>query len=68
MAARSKTSWRKVGCGKLVDAPSYCEKHAKQSSGWVRSNGDKSSTQRGYGYNWQQRRERISSVIIAAAR
>jgi 5-methylcytosine-specific restriction protein A len=59
MAARSKTSWRKVGCGKLVDAPSYCEKHAKQSFGWVRSNGDKSSTQRGHGYNWQQRRERI---------
>lgn len=59
MAARPKTICRKVGCGKLVDAPGYCEKHAKQSSGWVRSNGDKSSTQRGYGYDWQQRRERI---------
>lgn len=59
MAARPKSICRKVGCGKLVDAPGYCEKHAKQSSGWVRSNGDKTSAQRGYGYEWQQRRERI---------
>jgi len=59
MPARPKTICRKVGCGKLVDAPGYCEKHAKQSSGWVRSHGDKTSSQRGYGYDWQQRRERI---------
>jgi len=59
MAARPKTICRKVGCGRLVDAPGYCDRHVKQSSGWVRSNGDKTSAQRGYGYEWQQRRERI---------
>lgn len=59
MPARPKTICRKVGCGKLIDAPGYCEKHAKQSSGWVRSNGDQTSAQRGYGYDWQKRRERI---------
>jgi 5-methylcytosine-specific restriction protein A len=59
MPARPKTVCRKVGCGRLIDAPGYCEKHAKQSSGWVRSHGDKSSAQRGYGYEWQKRRERI---------
>lgn len=59
MVARAKTICRKVGCGKLVDAPGYCEKHIKQSSGWERSNGGQTSAQRGYGYDWQQRRARI---------
>lgn len=59
MAARPKTICRKVGCGRLIDAPGYCERHVKQASGWVRSNGNQSSAQRGYGYDWQQRRERI---------
>ena len=61
MPARPKSICRKAACGKLIDAPGYCEKHAKQSSGWERSNGGKTSTQRGYGYDWQQRRERILS-------
>jgi 5-methylcytosine-specific restriction protein A len=61
MVARPKSICRKVACGKLIDAPGYCEQHADQSSGWVRSNGEKTSAQRGYGYAWQQTRERILS-------
>lgn len=59
MAARPKSICRKPACGALIDAPGYCEKHAKQATGWVRSHGDKTSAQRGYGYEWQKRRERI---------
>lgn len=61
MPARPKTVCRKVGCGKLIDAPGYCERHAKQESGWARSHGEKTSAQRGYGYAWQRTRERILS-------
>lgn len=59
MVARPKAICRKVGCGRLVDAPGYCEKHASLGVGWQRSNGDKTSAQRGYGYTWQKTRERI---------
>jgi len=59
MAARPKTICRKVSCGRLIDAPGYCDLHAKQASGWARSHGNQTSAQRGYGYEWQQRRERI---------
>ena len=59
MAARPKTICRKVGCGRLIDAPGYCDKHAKLSTGWNRSHGEKSSAERGYGYAWQQLRKRI---------
>jgi 5-methylcytosine-specific restriction protein A len=45
----------------LIDAPGYCERHAKQKSGWERSNGGQTSSQRGYDYAWQQRRKRILS-------
>jgi 5-methylcytosine-specific restriction protein A len=61
MAARPKAICRKVACGALIDAPGYCEKHAKQAVGWERTNGDKTSAQRGYGYAWQKTRERILS-------
>jgi len=61
MASRPKSICRKAACGALIDAPGYCERHAQQSSGWARSNGDKTSAQRGYGYDWQKRRERILS-------
>ena len=44
MAARPKTLCRKVGCGRLVDAPGYCAQHAKQATGWNRSNQGKTST------------------------
>lgn len=59
MAARPKSICRKVACGALIDAPGYCAKHAKQSTGWNRSHGDKTSAERGYGYEWQQRRLRV---------
>jgi len=59
MAPRPKTVCRKAGCGKLIDAPGYCERHGKLASGWNRSHSDKSSTERGYGYAWQQLRKRI---------
>lgn len=59
MPPRPKTICRKVACGALIDAPGYCAKHVQQSSGWARSNGGKTSTERGYDYAWQKRRERI---------
>jgi 5-methylcytosine-specific restriction protein A len=61
MPPRPKSICRKVACGALIDAPGYCEKHKQQASGWVRSHGDRTSAQRGYGYAWQQTRERILS-------
>lgn len=59
MPSRPKSVCRKVACGALVDEPGYCAKHAKQATGWNRSHGDKTAAQRGYGYEWQQRRKRI---------
>lgn len=59
MAPRPKSICRKVACGALIDAPGYCAKHAQQSSGWARSNDGRSSTERGYDYAWQKRRERV---------
>lgn len=61
MPPRPKTLCRKVGCGALIDAPGYCARHAKQATGWNRSNQGKTSTERGYDYAWQQRRKRILS-------
>jgi 5-methylcytosine-specific restriction protein A len=61
MADRPKTICRKAGCGKLIDAPGYCARHAALATGWNRSHSGKSSTDRGYGYAWQQLRKRILS-------
>jgi 5-methylcytosine-specific restriction protein A len=61
MPPRPKTICRKVGCGALIDAPGYCARHAKQATGWSRSNQGKTSAERGYDYAWQQRRKRILS-------
>jgi len=61
MVARPKTICRKAGCGALIDAPGYCTKHAQLKTGWNRSHGEKTSTQRGYGYAWQQLRSRVLS-------
>ena len=61
MAARPKTICRKVACGALLDTPGYCARHAKLQVGWNRSHGDKSSAERGYGWEWQQLRSRILS-------
>lgn len=59
MVARPKSICRKVACGALIDAPGYCAKHAQQSTGWARSNGGRTSAERGYDYAWQKRRERV---------
>lgn len=61
MAGRPKTICRKAGCGRLIDAPGYCDRHAQLAVGWNRSHADKSSTERGYGYAWQQLRKRVLS-------
>jgi 5-methylcytosine-specific restriction protein A len=61
MPPRPKAICRKVACGALIDTPGYCEKHATLATGWVRSYGDKTSAQRGYGYEWQKTRERVLS-------
>lgn len=62
MVNRPKTICRKAGCGKLIDAPGYCDKHGQLAIGWVRSHSDKTSTERGYGYAWQQLRKRVLSA------
>lgn len=59
MASRPKSICRKVACGKLLDAPGYCERHATQAVGWNRTNGELTSSQRGYDYRWQKKRELI---------
>jgi 5-methylcytosine-specific restriction protein A len=59
MPARPKTICRKVACGRLIDVPGYCDKHAQLATGWNRSHSERSSTERGYGYAWQQLRKRI---------
>lgn len=59
MPQRPKSICRKVACGALIDVPGYCAKHVQQSSGWARSNDGKTSSERGYDYAWQKRRERI---------
>lgn len=61
MALRPKTICRKGGCGRLIDAPGYCDRHTQLAVGWNRSHADKSSAERGYGYAWQQVRKRILS-------
>lgn len=45
----------------MIDAPGYCDKHAQLTSGWAKSQGDKTAAQRGYDYAWQQLRKRILS-------
>lgn len=59
MAARPKTICRKPGCGALVDAPGYCDKHAQLKTGWNRSHNGATSAERGYGYAWQQLRKKV---------
>jgi 5-methylcytosine-specific restriction protein A len=46
------------GCGKLVrDGTSRCDKH--KAKGWQHPVMSLTTTQRGYGWPWQQQRERI---------
>lgn len=58
MPKRPKSICRQPGCSALTDAPGYCAKHAGQSSGWAKTSKGK-TTERGYGWAWQKRRERI---------
>ena len=58
MPCRPKSICRQPGCHALTDGPGYCSKHEQQASGWARSS-TKSTTERGYGYAWQKKRERI---------
>lgn len=55
MPARPKTICRHPGCGKLIDDPGFCEAHVKQRRREVDARRG-TSTQRGYGYRWQQAR------------
>lgn len=55
MPARPKSICRMSGCGKLLDAPGYCEAHKKV----VRKEQDDrrgSSTERGYDNRWRKAR------------
>ena len=55
MPARPKSICRHPGCGKLIDAPGFCDAHAKQRQRETDSRRG-TSTQRGYGHRWQQAR------------
>lgn len=58
-ATRAKSICRHAACGKAIEAPGYCEKHQKDATGWNRSHGDKSASERGYGWAWKKLRDRI---------
>lgn len=58
MATRAKSICRHPGCSASIAAPGHCEKHKKDSIGWAKTS-TKSSTERGYGWKWQQQRKRI---------
>ena len=55
MPARPKSICRHPGCGKLIDAPGFCEPHAKQRT---RESDSRRGTakERGYTYRWRQAR------------
>jgi 5-methylcytosine-specific restriction protein A len=59
MPARPKSICRKVACGALIDSPGFCEKHKEHATGWNRSNEGKTAAQRGYGWSWQLKRDRV---------
>lgn len=55
MPARPKTICRHPGCGKLIDAPGFCEPHAKQRTRETDSRRG-TAKQRGYTHRWRQAR------------
>lgn len=56
MPIRAKRPCRQPGCPGLAVKGGYCEKHQKQRpSGWKRDPA-LTTTQRGYGWDWQKRR------------
>lgn len=55
MPMRPKTICKHPGCGKLIDAPGYCEPHAKQRTRETDSRRG-TAKERGYTYRWRQAR------------
>lgn len=55
MPMRPKTICKHPGCGKLIDAPGYCEPHTKQRTREVDSRRG-TAKERGYTYRWRQAR------------
>src|ERR1039457_2164046 len=78
MPSRAKSICRHPGCGKLIESPGYCERHAKQ----VRQQSDAergSAAERGYTSAWTKARthylrahplcvycERLGRVVAAS--
>ena len=58
MASRPKSICRHAACGTTIAAPGYCEKHAKDKTGWYATS-TKSAQERGYGWAWKKKRESI---------
>jgi len=59
MPARPKSICRQPGCGRLINAPGYCDRHEFHDQE-RKAKADKrrqSSHQRGYSYQWSQARE-----------
>lgn len=56
MARRSLFPCRHRGCGALVRAPGYCDKHADEAIGWKRDHLRGSRAERGYGAAWDRLR------------
>lgn len=58
MPQRGQRACRK--CGRLHrNANGYCDGHQPERSNWRKHNKGKSSTKRGYGARWRDRRDRI---------
>lgn len=61
MPRRPQKPCRLRSCNTLTrNANGYCDKHLEHATGWKRTQQVKgNTTQRGYGYSWQKKRERI---------
>jgi len=58
MPSRAKSICRHPGCGRLIDAPGYCSKHAQEPA-LRKAKVDRhrlTPHQRGYNYQWRQAR------------
>jgi len=60
MPARAASICRAPGCGRRIAEPGYCETHVHLASQWSRRQDRKgSTTQRGYGWQWQKLRASV---------
>lgn len=53
---------RHTGCPNLVTSRSqkgYCDEHANERTNWYKHTQGRSSSERGYGYNWRKLRDRV---------